>query len=103
MVSDTVNTILDAEKKADENLKQAKKEAERIVADAKSKAERMKEEAKANAEQQAAALRLDYRATLKDIENKSEKEFRESVSEIKLKAGKKLDEAADLVIRKLIS
>jgi F0F1-type ATP synthase membrane subunit b/b' len=73
------------------------------VASAKAKAERVKEEAKAEAEEHAATLRFNYKGTLKEIADKSDKEFRESVSEIKLRSGKKLEEAAELVIKKLIS
>ena len=103
MVSDTVNTILSAEKQAEEKLKFTRKEAEQIVAEAKDEAELMKEKAKVDAEKSAVTLKLEYKGILKEIVDKNEKLFQDSIYEINSESKKKIPIAVDLVIAKLIS
>jgi ATP synthase B/B'' CF(0). len=103
MVSDTVNTIKNAESQAEEKLKLTRKEAEQIISKAKAEAENIKEKAAEVARKEADATREKNKAKLQTIVSTNEKTFKEGVAAIKSIAKVKAPEAVDLVISKLIS
>ena len=102
MVSETVNVILNAEKKAEEKLKATRAEAEQVVAGANDEAAKLISSSRADAQQEAASLRRENEAKFKAIEEKSERLHRDSVSGTRAAASEKASAAVELVIEKLI-
>ena len=102
MVEETIRTIREAEKQADEIVKRAEEESGSILAEAKEKASALKEEAVQKARESAAAVTAEAQTKAAEAGEKDEQELSAEISKLKDAALKREAEAVDLVISQAV-
>lgn len=102
MVEDTIRTIRETEKKADQIVEEAGRQGERLLAEAEEKAAELKEEAVRKAKKEAKAAAKTAEAKAAEAEAQASRALEEEIGRLKASAREKERAAVDYVISHLV-
>lgn len=102
MVEETIQTIRETEKKAEEIVKEAGRERERLLAEAKEKAADLKEEVIRKAQKAAEASAAEAKEKAAGAEKRAAEALEQEIGQLKASAKEKEQQAVDYVISHLV-
>ena len=102
MVEETIQTIRETEKKAEEIVKEAGRERERLLAEAKEKAADLKEEVIRKAQKAAEASAAEAKEKAAEAEKRAAEALEQEIGQLKASAKEKEQQAVDYVISHLV-
>ena len=102
MVVDTIQSIKDTEKKADEIMKQADQESKDILTKATQEASKLKEDAKISSTKKAAADLEEAKAQGNQVLQQQEENTKNEIKGLNEKVKEKENEAIQLILEGLV-
>ena len=102
MVEETIRTIRETEKKADQIVEEAGRQGEKLLAEAEEKAVGLKEEAVRKAKKEAEAAAETEEAKAAEAEAQASRALEEEIGRLKASAREKERAAVDYVISHLV-